>query len=162
MFATMVISIPSRHTGGDVVVKHCGKTMKLSTSSADAAALAWYSDVSHEVLPVTTGYRWVLTYNLAVPLEYEWPTAAFSRSALRPLRHSLRRWLLQLEKDKTELEHLYFSLEHEYTEAQISLKALKRTDHDRISALKQLSAEVNIDIFLAVLEKRVWVMCNRA
>lgn len=160
MFATMVISLPSRHMGGDVVVKHCGKRKKLSTCSENAAVLAWYSDVSHEVLPVTSGYRWVLTYNLAVPPEHERPTAALSKSVLKPLEHSLRRWLLQLENEETPLEHLYFSLDHEYTEAQISLRALKGADYTRISALQQVSADVDIDIFLAVLEKKESGSCE--
>lgn len=179
MFATMVISLPSAHEGGDVIVKHRGETKTLKTSSADVALLCWYSDVSHQVLPVTSGYRLVLTYNLALPPDLERPSAALLRDDLRPLRHLLRRWLLQLGKqtetnntqefkhgyfqnktEKTPSKHLYYALDHEYTEAQISLKGLKTVDFDRVSALQTMSSELELDVFLAVLEKEELGSCE--
>ncbi|KAK0716561.1 hypothetical protein B0T21DRAFT_425871 [Apiosordaria backusii] len=57
MFGTLVIALPSPHQGGDVVVKHCGQTMTFKTSEHPQSFVCWYSDVSHEVLPVTSGYR---------------------------------------------------------------------------------------------------------
>lgn len=59
MFGTMVISLPSAHKGGDVVVKHGGQKMTFKTSSGDnkPAMLCWYSDAHHKVLPVTSGYK---------------------------------------------------------------------------------------------------------
>lgn len=67
MFGTLVICLPSPHEGGDVVVKHSGQAKTFSTSLVQPSVLCWYSDVHHEVLPVTSGYRCVLTYNLAIP-----------------------------------------------------------------------------------------------
>jgi hypothetical protein len=65
LFGTLVIALPSRHTGGDVKIQHAGmEPMFLRTSKVQNAFLWWYSDVNHEVLPVESGIRWVLTYNL--------------------------------------------------------------------------------------------------
>ncbi|KAN0067271.1 hypothetical protein V8E54_014726 [Elaphomyces granulatus] len=67
MFGTLVVSLPSKHEGGDVVASHRGESRTFSSSSAsefDYSYAAWYSDITHEVKPVTSGYRIVLTYNL--------------------------------------------------------------------------------------------------
>jgi hypothetical protein len=67
MFGTLVICLPSAHTGGEVHLLHGGKEVALSTapdSFSGLSALAWYSDVQHETKPVASGYRLVLTYNL--------------------------------------------------------------------------------------------------
>ena len=67
MFGTLVISLPSKHEGGKVVLRHndtedffdSAKYSPFGTSFA-----AWYSDVFHEVEKVTSGHRIVLIYNL--------------------------------------------------------------------------------------------------
>ena len=67
MFGTMVVCLPSEHTGGEVQLVHNGKQQSMvtaTTSAHDLSALAWYSDVQHEIKPVTSGYRLVLTYHL--------------------------------------------------------------------------------------------------
>ncbi|KIH86389.1 hypothetical protein SPBR_08095 [Sporothrix brasiliensis 5110] len=70
MFATLVIVLPSEHEGGDLILKHrhTKKTFKSShaTNKTGIGFMSWYTDVQHEVEPVTSGYRWVLTYNLAL------------------------------------------------------------------------------------------------
>merc|ERR1711981_287382 len=96
MFGTLVISLPSPHTGGDVVVKHCGKKLEFKTSMVTQghSIIMWYSDVTHEVLPVTSGYRWVLTYKLALDQLSEIASARPSASlALSPQVDTMRQVL---------------------------------------------------------------------
>lgn len=69
MFATLVVDLPAPHTGGDIVVSptHSGNRERISWDFEDAyktRILAWYTDVVHEVKPVTRGYRLALSYNL--------------------------------------------------------------------------------------------------
>ena len=64
MFATLVISLPSKHEGGELIVSHNGQDVRWSTAERSTAYGAWYSDVRHEVKDVTSGHRLVLTYNL--------------------------------------------------------------------------------------------------
>ena len=67
MFGTLVVSLPSKHEGGDVVASHKGESRTFSSSPGSDFGFsyaAWYSDITHEVKPVTSGYRIVLTYNL--------------------------------------------------------------------------------------------------
>ncbi|GAB1320974.1 hypothetical protein MFIFM68171_11184 [Madurella fahalii] len=142
MFGTPVICLPSPHQGGDVVVKHQGQTKTFTTSQVQPSMLCWYSDVHHEVLPVTSGYRWVLIYNLAIPPDLERPSAALLQFETQELHH-LRRC------------HIFYLLEHEYTEHSIAPRALKTTDLARVQCLKNLSDELEFDVFLAVLERMV-------
>ncbi|KAK4242781.1 hypothetical protein C8A03DRAFT_29011 [Achaetomium macrosporum] len=164
MFGTLVICLPCPHEGGDVVVKHGGQTKTFSTSEIQSSFLCWYSDVHHEVLPVTSGYRCVLTFNLAIfpdfdfPNRLERPSAALLQDDIQKLRHALQRWLAcgQQQDDGAQSSdnHVYYLLDHEYTEASISLNALKLQDLARVQCLKQLANELEFDILLAVLEKR--------
>lgn len=79
MFGTLVICLPSLHTGGEVVLVHGKKQRTIETDKAsafDLSALAWCSGVQHEIRPVTSGYRLVLTYNLVPKQPLHMPTAA--------------------------------------------------------------------------------------
>ncbi len=66
MFGSLVVSLPSQFTGGALVTRHQGHTMTFDWSSSPTTTqwAAFYSDVEHEVLPVTSGHRFTLTYNL--------------------------------------------------------------------------------------------------
>lgn len=156
MFGTLVICLPSPHQGGDVIVKHHGQTKTLQTSQVQPSMLCWYSDVHHEVLPVTSGYRWVLTYNLAILPDLERPSAALLLSETRELQQHLRRWLeygRQGEQASSGTNHIFYLLKHEYTEHSIALRALKTTDLARVQCFQNMSNELEFDVFLAVLEK---------
>ncbi|EFQ26740.1 2OG-Fe(II) oxygenase superfamily protein [Colletotrichum graminicola M1.001] len=152
MFGTLVICLPSPHEGGDVVVKHAGLTKTFKTSAVDQSFACWYSDVQHEVLPVTHGYRVVLTYNLTIDQAAERPSAGLLRSETRMLRHTLMRWLCT-GAGSEEVSHVYYGLDHEYTEANISLKALKGRDLAVVQTLQELASELEFDVLLALTEK---------
>ncbi|TIA52683.1 hypothetical protein D6C79_01885 [Aureobasidium pullulans] len=120
MFGTLVISLPSAHWGGAVVVAHNGKKYSLQTYNHEY--LAWYSDVIHEVQEVTSGYRWVLTYNL-VQTDFEQFNSA--ASADRKLRAILTEWNNTIEEEGGETDKMIYQLDHKYTDASIRLNSLK-------------------------------------
>ena len=67
MFATLVLVLPSVSTGGELVVRHKDREVRLDLRCEDpseAAFAAFYADCVHEVLPVITGCRLVLVYSL--------------------------------------------------------------------------------------------------
>ena len=70
MFGSLVVSLPSQFEGGALVTRHQGRDVRFdwSSSSTTAQWAAFYSDVEHEVLPVTNGHRFTLTYNLYLTL----------------------------------------------------------------------------------------------
>ena len=71
MFGSLVIVYPAPHSGGGLVLRHGGSewTVDSSRMLADQqkptlAYIAFFGDVEHEVLEVTSGYRITVTYNL--------------------------------------------------------------------------------------------------
>ncbi|KAF2014657.1 hypothetical protein BU24DRAFT_349125 [Aaosphaeria arxii CBS 175.79] len=70
-FGSLVVSLPCRHEGGQLAVRHAGHSTTFDWGNAsqqnDEACIQWaafYSDCEHEVLEVTSGHRITLTYNL--------------------------------------------------------------------------------------------------
>ncbi len=61
MFATLSVLLPSTFSGGDLVLRHGGRTLSYGSAQLEAgnraAYVAFYADVEHEVKPLTTGYR---------------------------------------------------------------------------------------------------------
>ena len=70
MFGSLVVCLPTQFCGGALVTRHDGRDVPFDWSSSLQNPLqsvcwaAFFSDVEHEVLPVTEGYRVTLTYNL--------------------------------------------------------------------------------------------------
>ncbi|KAL1716871.1 hypothetical protein EV715DRAFT_292755 [Schizophyllum commune] len=70
MFGSLVITFPTPHEGGALVLRENGRewtfdyAAELTGSSTKIAYVAFFGDIEHEVLPVTSGHRITLTYNL--------------------------------------------------------------------------------------------------
>src|SRR5258708_30592551 len=67
MFATLVLALPSQSDGGELVVKHGDREVRLDLrcdEPGEIAFAAFYADCLHEVLPVTAGCRVTLVFNL--------------------------------------------------------------------------------------------------
>jgi hypothetical protein len=70
MFGSLVVVLPTKHTGGALHLRHDGKSFihdcsnKFSSSPPQVAWVAFYSDVEHEISKVEQGHRVTLTYNL--------------------------------------------------------------------------------------------------
>lgn len=162
MFGTLIICLPSAHQGGDLVLHHAGETKVFPTSAAPVrpsqcrpTMACWYSDVHHEVRPVTSGYRWVLTYNLAIPPNLDLPSAA-SLGPVCEIRRQLIQWLHPRDARKRPAK-MYYRLSHDYTEDsidRIGLRALKGVDRARVDALKEAAAGLGAQILVAVFEMK--------
>ncbi|SPO07753.1 uncharacterized protein DNG_10448 [Cephalotrichum gorgonifer] len=144
MVGTLVICLPSQHTGGDVHVSFRGKKHILSTASTsafDMSALAWYSDVTHEVKPLTSGYRLAITYNLVQ-----------SGSTLAPGRFMMNqqhRLSLAISNWPESMRRVFYPLEHKYTKSSISLKNLKGRDLAVCQSLLDVAPTSDVFLFLA-------------
>ena len=96
MFGSLVVCLPTQFSGGALVTRHQGREVRFDWSSSPQKPMqkvswaAFFSDVEHEVLPVTDWYRLTLTYNLYCEgnkLQNVTPTANITNS---PFYHELR------------------------------------------------------------------------
>jgi len=71
MVGSLVVVFPTPHSGGELVLRHGknewtfdGASLISSQPSPSIAYIAFYGDIEHEVLKVTSGHRVTITYNL--------------------------------------------------------------------------------------------------
>lgn len=146
MFATLVIVLPSLYQGGELVVQHDGREVRLDLrrdDPAEAAFAAFYADCRHEVHPVTEGWRLTLIYNLCrTGTAPEPPHYDTERARLAAL---LRQW------PEDGPAKLVYPLEHAYTPASLSFAALKGADAARAAVLTAAAEDAGCDLHLALL-----------
>lgn len=66
MIGTLVVSLPSRFSGGAMALEHHDEKTLVRGSNNRLTLVAFYADCHHEVRPIRQGHRIVLTYNLIV------------------------------------------------------------------------------------------------
>ena len=147
MFATLVVVLPSKHEGGDLVVRHAGKEVRLGLHAGDpaeAAFAAFYADCVHEVLPVKQGFRLTLVYNLVRPGGRA-PEPPDHRAEQARAAALLRGW------DDDGPVKLVLPLEHAYTPAELGFSALKGADAAVAGVLAASVPQARCDLHLALL-----------
>ncbi|KAI9060522.1 hypothetical protein FKP32DRAFT_1595275 [Trametes sanguinea] len=150
MFATMVVILPSRFTGGGVRVKH-GELTNTYDSSANSltntTVLAWYTDVEHEVQAVTSGYRLALSFDLIHTTNSLRPTLSESTLPARLLRVLLS-WKKGEGDAPTKVVYL---LSHKYSHANLRGSALKGVDAHLVALLENAATPHGFHLGLANL-----------
>ncbi|KAL9119935.1 MAG: hypothetical protein Q9187_003512 [Circinaria calcarea] len=164
MFGTLVIALPSSHTGGEVEVIFNGQRKTLSTADASDfgySYLAWYADVEHAVASITSGYRLVLTYNLVHSAPGVPQLAASLGNETLKLGNVLSLWKTSLENSYTTCpKMLAYMLQHKYTDANLRYDHLKGMDRLKAQYLKEACREQGFCIILANLEHTVFGGCD--
>ncbi|KNZ49247.1 uncharacterized protein VP01_5129g1, partial [Puccinia sorghi] len=169
MFGTLMISLPSAHTGGQVLVKYDDESMVLGETDNSMSFACWYSDVTHQFLPVQSGFRCVLLYNLATRPDRTRPTARALYLKGGPLRDTLKYWHRDLtNKNISNVPtHLYHAIGTKSAEIQTTGVNNKSTwisglPHPKMPtakgmawsrALRGLVRGLPFEVFLAFLEK---------
>lgn len=149
MVATLVLVWPSAHLGGDLRVTLGSDEGLLASQHLQAPTLRWfafYADCRHEVLPVSEGWRVVLTFDLMVPAQTASPR--FPPAWLADLQAAL-----QLEVDaQPEARAWVLLLDHEYTEHGLRWPLLKGDDRWRVAALRTAAQALGLQPHLALAE----------
>ncbi len=150
MFATLVVVLPSKHQGGELIINHDGQTRKFDfggeTSAHTISYAAFYADCEHEVKPVTEGYRLCLIYNLALEKTQQQPVAPQNDGVVDNVTQVLKRWE---EKDQT--DKLVVVLDHHYSQAGLSFQNLKNLDKAQANILVQAAQQANCHAYLGLL-----------
>jgi hypothetical protein len=150
MFATMVLVLPSTHSGGELVIKHLGREVVLDPRPEEPSEIgfaAFYADCVHEVRPAKTGCRLTLVYNLRFAGKRHPLKAPDYRAEHGRVLELLRSWA----SAEDEPDKLILPLEHAYTPAELSFSALKGADAGVASVLIKAAAEADCDLHLALV-----------
>ncbi|KAI0972310.1 hypothetical protein F4678DRAFT_460536 [Xylaria arbuscula] len=151
MIGTLAICLPAKHDGGEVHLSHAGQQYTFSTSESslfNTTALAWFSDVTHEVRKVASGHRLVLTYNIIHQSGLELSAAAFDEQ-LDTVNNALTRCSLH---DASFTRKIYV-LDHQYSREGLSLRNLKGRDRAVCQSLYHLCSRHGFYLLLSHLTR---------
>ncbi|WP_308369188.1 MULTISPECIES: 2OG-Fe(II) oxygenase [unclassified Streptomyces] len=159
MVGTLVLSLPSAHTGGELVIEHAGQKCAYRASKTDLTLVAFYADCRHEVTPVRSGYRVTLTFNLmAAPgtsTELSGPPAELAHSLEQHFGSPVTPRYGSRESDPP--NRLVYLLDHEYTQRGLSWERLKGADAGRAALLRAAAEQAGCESVLALAEvKETW------
>lgn len=134
MFGTLVIGLPSAHTGGELVIHFDGREEIVdfapSASHYKMPYVAFFADCDHEIKPLTSGYRVCLVYNLLYATEAQKPKSPQFMSQVNEMAA-----LLTTMADSVTDKPKVVVLGHQYTPTNFSLEGLKLHDKPRAEAL---------------------------
>lgn len=158
MIGTLLVLLPSRSTGGDLVVTHRGASVRYKGSTSSLTFVAFYGDTRHEVLPIETGNRVVLTSNLTLngdttPGVTDVSVAATAADLLD--QHFARRPSPRWSGDRQALDppdRLVVLLDHQYTERGLRWSHLKGDDAARAQVLRAAADDGGCEVALAQAE----------
>ena len=159
MFGTLVICLPSEHKGGELVLSFNGESKTIKTAQNPYFGMsyaAWYADVLHEVKPVTSGYRLVLTYNMIRRNVAGLGTPPTPLDDKADLVLALTKYNDSFQKsDNGYPGYFIHLLEHQYTQASLRRDLLKGKDLGQVKCLKEAATELGFGLYLASMEKEV-------
>ena len=138
MFGTLIIGLPSAHTGGELSLRFDGTEKSVNFHdhpTYEMPFVSFYGDCEHEISPVTSGYRVCLAYNL---VSNKKKTITQPKAA----KHYVKKLSTILAHTMSKEENLsapqLLLLDHQYTPTNFSLNELK--GNDRLRAVSLLEA----------------------
>jgi hypothetical protein len=156
MIGTLVVTLPSSYTGGELMVGHNEEWKAYRGSKTALSLVAFYADCRHEVLKVQSGYRITLTYNLLLHGDTSRPEG--DEGTVTELAGLLR------EHFSTPVPRYYggpatdppnrlvYLLDHEYTTRALSSTRLKGADASRVSLLRIAAERAGCEAVLALAD----------
>lgn len=156
MVGTLVVTLPSSYTGGELMVGLGGERKAYRGSKTALSLVAFYADCRHEVLKVRSGYRITLTYNLLLHGDTSRPegdtgTVAELADLLR--EHFSTRVSRYCGRPVTEPPNrLVYLLDHEYTPRGLNWRRLKGADASRVTLLRAAVGKAGCEAVLALAD----------
>jgi predicted 2-oxoglutarate/Fe(II)-dependent dioxygenase YbiX len=156
MVGTLVVTLPSSYTGGELMVGHNEEWKAYRGSKTALSLVAFYADCRHEVLKVTSGYRITLTYNLLLHGDTSRPegdggTAAELADLLREhFSTPVPRYYRGPAADPP--NRLVYLLDHEYTPRGLTWRRLKGADASRVALLRTAVDKAGCEAVLALAD----------
>lgn len=152
MFATLIVVLPSKHEGGELIIRHDDEERCFAFGGEDSnhqiRYATFYADCEHEVKRVTDGYRLCLVYNLALKQkDYPQFFAPKHSDIVNQLAETLRAIKIPADENK-----LVVLLDHQYTAAELSFNTLKNKDRIQAQLLMKAAEKAGYKAYLALIE----------
>ena len=142
MVGTLTVTLPGTSRGGALIVRHGEYQVSYRSSGTLLSFVAFYADCRHEVQPVTSGYRVVLTYNLLL--------SGSGPPAPSPDPGPIAELAACLNDHFAEQRRLVYLLDHQYTARGMTWARLKGVDAERVRALDAAARASGCEIALAL------------
>ena len=162
MIGTLVVTLPSAYTGGDLVIEHGGQSTRYQGARDALSMVAFYGDCRHEILPLNSGRRITLTYNLLLHGDTT-VTATGDDATVVELAHLLEEHfstpiINRYSQVKTAPPgRLVYLLDHEYTARGLSWSRLKGADAARMPLVRAAADQAGCTAVLALADvKETW------
>ena len=156
MVATLIVTLPSAHEGGELVVRHEGREHEIAfPGAASGLELSWaafYADCTHEVRPLRGGYRPCLVYNVTLtrPRRRKGLGAPSYGAVTARVAELLGAWR-EAGEEADETEKRVVTLEHQYTRDGLTPDRLKGADRARAEVLFEAAEQAGCIAHLALL-----------
>ncbi len=158
MIGTLTVTLPSSHTGGEFIVEHGGQSGTYRSSRDSLSLVAFYADCLHQITPVRTGYRVVLTFNL---LMRGTPATGSADGPVPELAGCLAEHFSSPEQvrygSSEPPKRLVYLLDRKYTERGLRWDKLKGADAEQATLLRAAADKADCEAVLALAEiKETW------
>ncbi|MFY9928381.1 MAG: 2OG-Fe(II) oxygenase [Streptosporangiaceae bacterium] len=156
MVGTLVVTLPSSYTGGELMVGHNEEWKAYRGSKTALSLVAFYADCRHEVLRVTSGYRITLTYNLLLrgdasrPEDDDGMVAELADLLREHFSTPVPRYYSGPANDPP--NRLVYLLDHEYTPRGLNWRRLKGADVSRVALLRAAAGRAGCESVLALAD----------
>lgn len=161
MVATLVVVLPSPHSGGTLIVDNQGVKKQFNSSRFSLDELtfvAFYADCHHVVKEVKEGYRMALTYNLTLENHPQKVNVPNEKKSFEKVVESLHHYFSNAD-DASETSYriksprqCIYLLDHSYTQKGLSWNHLKNGDNLRAEALKAAAEALDLEIHMALAD----------
>ena len=154
MFATLIVALPAVYTGGELRIEHAGHSVALNLQADDPSEIsfaAFYADCIHEVLPITSGCRIVLIYNLCRSGKGELPQPPDYQREQMQAAACLKQWVTMEHTGEDIPLKLVYLLEHAYTPEGLAFDTLKNGDAAIASVMIPAAEQADCDLYLALV-----------
>lgn len=156
MVATLVVMLPSVHTGGELIVEDGERTATYRGSRDNAVLVAFYADRRHEIRPVRSGHRVVLTFNLRLSTAGATPRTGSGRAVVLSnlvTEHFTTRLFGGYDgRDLGTPTRLAVLLDHEYSQRSIAARRFKGVDAEWVTLLESAAELAGCRTALALSE----------
>jgi hypothetical protein len=156
MIGTLVVTLPSGYTGGELMVGHNEEWKAYRGSKTALSLVAFYADCRHEVLRVESGYRITLTYNLLLHGDTSRPegdggtVAELADLLSEHFSTPVPRYYSGPATDPP--NRLVYLLDHQYTPRGLNWRRLKGADASRVALLRTAADKAGCEAVLALAD----------